>query len=33
MGKLWWGDAVSGKDLNGVNKDFKFLSEKLFERH
>ncbi len=31
MGKLWWGDAVSGKDLNGVNKDFKIsFPEKLF---
>ena len=30
MGKLW-GDAVSGKDLNGVNKDFKIsFPEKLF---
>ena len=22
-GKLWWGDKVSGKDLNGVNPNFK----------
>ena len=22
-GKLWWGDQVSKKDLNGINKDFK----------
>ena len=21
-GKLWWGDKVSGKDLNGVNPNF-----------
>ena len=22
-GRLWWGDAVSGKDLNGINPNFK----------
>jgi hypothetical protein len=22
-GKLWWGDKLSGKDLNGINPDFK----------
>jgi len=22
-GKLWWGDALSGKNLNGINKTFK----------
>ena len=30
MGKLWWGDAVSGKDLNGLIKILKFLSQKNF---
>ena len=31
LGKLWWGDAVSGKDLNGVNQNFKIsVPEKLF---
>ena len=30
-GKLWWGDKVSGKDLNGVNPNFKnYVDEKLF---
>ena len=30
-GKLWWGDKVSGKDLNGVNPNFKNkVDEKLF---
>ena len=27
----WWGDKVSGKDLNGINKDFKItFNEKIF---
>lgn len=31
LGKLWWGDAVSGKDLNGVNANFKItVPEKFF---
>ena len=30
-GLLWWGDKVSKKDLNGVNKDFKNnFDEKIF---
>ena len=30
----WWGDKISGKDLNGVNKKFKIKYDmnKFFER-
>ena len=30
----WWGDKISGKDLNGVNKNFriKYDMNKFFER-
>ena len=30
----WWGDKISGKDLNGVNKNFKITyDENLFKEN
>jgi hypothetical protein len=31
QGKLWWGDQVSGRDINGINPNFNNkINEKLF---
>ena len=34
MNMKWWGDKISGKDLNGINKDFNvsFDSKKFYKR-